>query len=71
LRFFYPRKKYLLFFYKKWFGLHFGRFFSKTHLVTLILGRTGKEGKAHQIVCGAQQHFLAVIVRVERILEWK
>jgi hypothetical protein len=29
-------KSYVLIFRKKWFGLHDGRFFHETHLVTLV-----------------------------------
>jgi hypothetical protein len=40
-----PRKKQSIYFDKKSIGLHFGRFFSQTHLVTLLKTcfRSGRE----------------------------
>jgi hypothetical protein len=35
LGYFFPRSHLCINFYKKWIGLHFGRFFSRAHLVTL------------------------------------
>jgi hypothetical protein len=55
---FFPRNKFCINFDKKCFGLHFGRFFSKTHPVTLTRSASERRLAGSFGLCARRQVFL-------------